>query len=41
MPIIGNDALAAMTLFIAVSKPSEMETVMKVIISILNRTATD
>lgn len=37
--LIGNDALAAITLFIAVSKPDEMETVKKVIISILNRKA--
>lgn len=36
-PIIDNNALAAITLFIAVSKPAEMETVKKVIISILNR----
>lgn len=35
--IISNDALASLTLFIAVSKPDEMETVKKVIISILNR----
>ena len=35
--LISNDALASMTLFIAVSKPEEMETVKKVIISILNR----
>ena len=35
--IISNDALASITLFIAVSKPDEMETVKKVIISILNR----
>ncbi|MBN2352112.1 MAG: virulence protein RhuM/Fic/DOC family protein [Spirochaetales bacterium] len=36
-PSIHNDALAALTLFIAVSKPSEMETVKQVIISVLNR----
>lgn len=36
-PIIDNHALAAITLFIAVSKPDEMETVKKVLISILNR----
>ncbi|MDP2791528.1 MAG: virulence protein RhuM/Fic/DOC family protein [Rectinemataceae bacterium] len=36
-PVIGNDALAAVTLFIAVSKPEEMETVKNVVISILNR----
>lgn len=35
--IISNDALASITLFIAVSRPDEMETVRKVIISILNR----
>jgi death-on-curing family protein len=34
---LDNDALAALTLFIAVSRPGEMETVKKVIISILNR----
>lgn len=37
VPIISEDALAALTLFIAVSKPDEMKTVIKVIISILNR----
>lgn len=36
-PIIDNHALAAITLFVAVSKPAEMETVKKVLISILNR----
>jgi prophage maintenance system killer protein len=35
--IISNEALASITLFIAVSKPDEMETVKKVMISILNR----
>lgn len=35
--IIGNNALAALTLFIAVSKPEEMQTVKQVTISILNR----
>ena len=35
--IISNDTLASITLFIAVSKPDEMETVKKVIVSILNR----
>lgn len=35
--IIDNDALAAVTLFIAVSKSEEMETVRKVVVSILNR----
>lgn len=37
VPIIDNHTLAAITLFIAVSKPSEMETVKKVLVSILNR----
>jgi prophage maintenance system killer protein len=36
-PIIGNDTLASLTLFIAVSKPEEMETVRRLIISVLNR----
>ena len=36
-PIISNDALAALTLFVASSKSSEMETIKKLIISILNR----
>jgi prophage maintenance system killer protein len=35
--VISNDTLASITLFIAVSKPDEMETVKRVIISILNR----
>ncbi len=35
--IIRNDTLASITLFIAVSKPEEMQTVKQVIISILNR----
>ena len=35
--IISNDALASITLFIAVSQPAEMETVKKVLVSILNR----
>jgi hypothetical protein len=34
---ISNEALAGLTLFIAVSKPDEMETVKRLIISILNR----
>ncbi len=34
---ISNDALAAVTLFIAVSKPEEMQTVKQVVISMLNR----
>ena len=36
-PIIGNDTLASLTLFIAVSKPEEMETVRRLVISVLNR----
>lgn len=35
--IISNEALAALTLFIATSKPNEAETVKRLIISILNR----
>ena len=35
--IISNDALASLTLFIASSKPEEMETVKKLVISVLNR----
>ncbi len=36
-PIISNEALAAITLLVASSKPEEMDTVKKLIISILNR----
>jgi death-on-curing family protein len=36
-PIISNEALAALTLFVATSKPEEMETVKALVISILNR----
>lgn len=36
-PIISNEALAALTLFVASSKSEEMEAVKKLIISILNR----
>jgi prophage maintenance system killer protein len=36
-PIINNDALASITLFIASSKPDEMETVKRLVISVLNR----
>ena len=36
-PIISNDGLAALTLFVATSKPEEMKSVKKLIISILNR----
>jgi len=35
--IISNEALASVTLFVAASKPEEMETVKKLIVSILNR----
>lgn len=35
--IITNDALVSMTLFIASSKPEEMDTVKKLVISVLNR----
>lgn len=35
--IIGNDTLASLTLLIASSKPDEMETVKKLVISVLNR----
>ncbi len=38
-PVIDNETLAAMTLFVAVSKPEESETVKKLIISILNRSS--
>jgi len=34
---LGDDALAALTLFTAASKPEEMETVKRLIISVLNR----
>ncbi len=37
--IISNDALASLTLFIASSKPEEMDTVKKLVISVLNRNA--
>jgi prophage maintenance system killer protein len=37
MTIISNDALASLTLFIASSKPEEMETIKKLVISVLNR----
>ena len=37
LPIISNDALASLTLFIATSKPEEMDTVKKLVISVLNR----
>ena len=35
--IIGNDGLATLTLLIAVSKPKEMDTMIKIIVTILNR----
>ena len=35
--IISNEALAGLTLFVAASKPGEMETVKRLIISVLNR----
>lgn len=35
--IVNNDTLATLTLFIASSKPDEMETVKRLVISILNR----
>ena len=35
--IIGNDTLASFTLLIASSKPEEMQTVKKLVISVLNR----
>ncbi|WP_317168780.1 type II toxin-antitoxin system death-on-curing family toxin [Cyclobacterium plantarum] len=37
IPIISNDALASLTLFIASSKPEEMDAVKKLVISVLNR----
>ena len=36
-PIISNEALASLTLFVASSKSEEMETVKKLLISVLNR----
>ncbi len=36
-PLLSNEALAALTLFVATSKPEEMEIVKELIISILNR----
>ena len=35
--IISNEALASLTLFIAISNANEMETVKKLILSVLNR----
>ena len=36
-PTISNEALASLTLFIATSKAAEMETVKKLVISVLNQ----
>jgi hypothetical protein len=36
-PIVSNEALAGLTLFVASSKPEEMNTVKKLVISLLNR----
>lgn len=36
-PIVSNEALASLTLFVAASKPEEMDTVKKLVISVLNR----
>ena len=36
-PIISNEALASLTIFVASSKADEMETVKKLLISVLNR----
>ena len=36
-PILSNDSLASLTLFIASSKPEEMKTVKRLVISVLNR----
>ena len=36
-PIISNDTLATLTLFIASSKPDEMKTVKRLVISVLNK----
>jgi death-on-curing family protein len=36
-PIISNDALASLTLFVAASNPQEIETVKRLLISVLNR----
>lgn len=40
-PIISNDTLASLTLFIASSKPEEMQTVKRLVISVLNRQLTN
>jgi prophage maintenance system killer protein len=36
-PLISNEALAGLTLFVAVSNPEEMITVKKLLLSVLNR----
>ena len=36
-PILSNDTLASLTLFIASSKPEEMETAKRLVVSVLNR----
>ena len=36
-PIISNEALASLTLFVAASKADEIETVKKLLVSVLNR----
>lgn len=36
-PIISNDALASLTLFVAASRPEEMQTVKRLVVSVLNR----
>ena len=36
-PLLSNEALASLTLFVASSKPEEMEQVKRLIISVLNR----
>jgi prophage maintenance system killer protein len=38
-PLISNDALAGLTLFVASSNPEEMLTVKKLVMSVLNRNA--
>jgi len=35
--IVSNDTLASLTVFIASSKPEEMDTVKRLVISVLNR----
>jgi prophage maintenance system killer protein len=39
LPIISQDALASLTLFVAASKPDEMDAVKRLLISVLNRNA--